>query len=95
VSEWISVKESIPEGVALVAYQKEQAGTLVCKACYFKKHEQETSDDDNFDYNDEDDVYYIPEGWYECIDNWEDYSSVSIQGIVTHWMPLPEAPSQA
>jgi hypothetical protein len=32
-------------------------------------------------------------GWYECIDNWEDYTEVAIhQGEPTHWMPPPAAP---
>ena len=32
-------------------------------------------------------------GWYECIDNWDDYCQVAIhQGEPTHWMPLPAAP---
>jgi hypothetical protein len=32
-------------------------------------------------------------GWYECIDNWDEYTEVAIyEGEPTHWMPLPEAP---
>lgn len=32
-------------------------------------------------------------GWYECIDNWDDYTEVAIhEGTPTHWMPLPPAP---
>jgi hypothetical protein len=32
-------------------------------------------------------------GWYECIDNWDDYTEVAIyEGEPTHWMPLPTAP---
>lgn len=32
-------------------------------------------------------------GWYECIDNWDDYTEVSIhQGEPTHWKPLPTPP---
>lgn len=32
-------------------------------------------------------------GWYECIDNWDDYTEVAIyKGEPTHWMPLPEVP---
>lgn len=34
-------------------------------------------------------------GWYECIDNWDDYSQVAIhEGEPTHWMPLPAPPSE-
>lgn len=32
-------------------------------------------------------------GWYECIDNWDDYTEVAIhEGEPTHWMPLPPPP---
>jgi len=32
-------------------------------------------------------------GWYECIDNWSDYTEVAIhEGEPTHWMPLPTPP---
>lgn len=32
-------------------------------------------------------------GWYERIDNWDDYYQVAIhEGEPTHWMPLPAAP---
>lgn len=35
-------------------------------------------------------------GWYECIDNWNDYTEVAIhEGEPTHWMPLPPPPSAA
>ena len=33
-------------------------------------------------------------GWYECIDNWDDYTDVAIhEGEPTHWMPLPKPPT--
>ena len=32
-------------------------------------------------------------GWYECIDNWGDYTDVAIhEGEPSHWMPLPAPP---
>ena len=35
-------------------------------------------------------------GWYESIDNWDEYTQVSIyQGEPTHWMPLPDPPKVA
>jgi len=46
------------------------------------------------EYSEQDDCYYTTEGWYELIDNWPDYSSCAvIEGVVTHWMPLPSTPS--
>ena len=33
-------------------------------------------------------------GWYECIDNWDDFTEVAIhEGEPSHWMPLPAPPS--
>jgi len=35
-------------------------------------------------------------GWYECIDNWDDYTEVAIhEGEPTYWMPLPPPPIEA
>jgi hypothetical protein len=35
-------------------------------------------------------------GWYECIDNWNDYTEVAIhEGEPSHWMPLPPPPIEA
>ncbi len=35
-------------------------------------------------------------GWYECIDNWDDYTEVAIhEGEPSHWMPLPAPPIEA
>ena len=35
-------------------------------------------------------------GWYECINNWDDYTEVAIhEGEPSHWMPLPAPPVSA
>ena len=35
-------------------------------------------------------------GWYECIDNWGDFTDVVIhEGEPSHWMPLPAPPIEA
>jgi Protein of unknown function (DUF551) len=42
---------------------------------------------------DNDDVG-LKRGWYECIDNWDDYTLVAIhEGEPSHWMPIPAPPS--
>ena len=52
------------------------------------------SDDIDSEYDEETDEYYFPEGWWEVIKNWDDYSCVAINDFVTHWMPLPEPPQE-
>lgn len=48
------------------------------------------------EYDEVNDRFCLPEGWYECIDNWDDYSYVHIgENIPSHWMPLPPPPKEA
>lgn len=66
----------------------------VCEAYHAEEHSISAGkcldDTDCYDYSEEDDEYYLKEGWYEVIHNWDEYSSVVIEDFVTHWMPLPE-----
>ena len=63
-------------------------------AVYIRQYEEEAGDDDELcvEYCHEKDEWYLKEGWYELIDNW-DYSLVTIvEGVVDYWMPMPPAP---
>ena len=63
-------------------------------AVYVRQYEEEAGDDDELcvEYCEEQDEWYLKEGWYELIDNW-DYSLVAIvEGVVDYWMPMPPAP---
>lgn len=100
-SEWISVDERLPEsGVhcLLCCDIKRIDGThrqYVCDGYHAERWKEECSNSDGdcaVEYNEEDDEYYLCEGWYEVIKNWDDYSSIAIADTITHWMPLPEAP---
>lgn len=46
---------------------------------------------DDWEYDEEQDSWWIPQGWYETADNFEDYSYASIDDKVTAWMKLPKA----
>lgn len=100
-NEWISVDERLPEsGVhcLLCCDIKRIDGThsqYVCDGFHAERWKIPASgvdDDCVTEYNEEDDEYYINEGWYEVIKNWDEYTSIAIDDTVTHWMPLPKPP---
>ena len=104
VGGWISVKDRLPEAgkhvladceVRLISGRKKH---YVCKAYYAPTHTISVGsfpdDAECYEYDEEDDNYYLLEGWYECIHNWDDYSGVVIGDFVTHWMLLPEPPKE-
>ena len=100
-SEWISVDERLPEsGVhcILCCDMKRIDGThsqYVCDGYFVERWKiiaHYVDDDCATEYNEIEDEYYLKEGWYEVIKNWDDYNSIVIDDTVTHWMPLPEPP---
>lgn len=95
---WISVEERLPEnGVHVLVTAKTSGGhKYVCDAYHAEKFSisSEYGDELACEYNPEKDEYFLEEGWYEVIKNWDDYSSIFIQDQVTHWMPLPEMPEE-
>lgn len=92
MSTWQLI-ETAPKGNSVLVFYENSLGKgRIIKAFYAEQHAIE-SDEENSDYCEERDAYFIPEGWYECIDNWDDFAYVKIyNGTPTHWMPLPEAP---
>lgn len=100
-NEWISVEDRLPESGVLCLLccdVKRYDGThkqYVCVGFHAERFKEEcySADDECVtEYNEETDEYYLHEGWYEEINNWDEYSSIAIDDFVTHWMPLPEAP---
>ena len=95
---WIPVAERLPEsGVhVLVCCRVKWVGggerSYVCDAFYSAPKTEICSYDYDIEaeYDEETDEYYLPEGWWEIIKNWDDYSCVAIEDFVSHWMPLPE-----
>ena len=99
VQEWIPVTERLPEsGVHVllcceVRYGDKIAGKYVCDGYYAEANKIVAGgfpDECNCEYSEEDDEFYLREGWYEVIKNWDDFDSVTVEDFVTHWMPLPQ-----
>lgn len=101
VGGWISVEDRLPESgehvlaVCEIRPIRHPSHRYICEAFYAEKYsisDVGSEDEISYDYNEEEDEYYLKEGWYECVHNWDEYSSIVIGDFVTHWMPLPDAP---
>lgn len=96
VPEWVAVSEKMPEpGVPVLAcYTNHLGNTRRIRAFWTPANTTESGDDSDIGvYDEATDTYYDPAGWYECMDNWDEYSAIFVnEGEVTHWMPLPAAP---
>lgn len=95
MSEWISVHNEIPRKTVLVHYLNGLNKHRIAKAFYADKFEVEENHNevvDWLDYDEKTDNYYLPQGWYETIDNWDDFGHVQIPYEITHFMPLPKIP---
>lgn len=92
--EWVKLAENKPSGNVLVFYKNDHGRGRIVKARWVHKFSEEIDDCDELEGELDCNGYaYWPEGWYEQIDNWGDFTSVAItEGQVTHWMPLPEFP---
>lgn len=100
-SAWVPVSVRLPEsGQTVLAYYLNGHGkgrrirAQHIKAWTIEAGDVADPDTECVEYSEQMDCYYLLEGWYECIDNWDDYTRVAVnEGPITHWMPLPAAPS--
>ena len=87
--------ESAPSTQNVLAFYRNELGVgRIVKAVRCEQFEREYDHDHDeliADYSDERDAYFWPAGWYEVIENWDDYTHVSMPQP-THWMPIPPPP---
>lgn len=94
--QWIPVSERFPGHPPVLAgfFDKYSGKFKAIKAAWVAKHTEEIGASDfqgDEDYDAETDTSYWPEGWYE----WNEFEETHwlVGQPITHWMPLPEAPS--
>lgn len=104
VPKWISVEERLPknEKPVLVATKWSLMGMRgMAVSCGFYTDGKTSTGNSDYNWNDgdcdliydeEEDEYIVPEGWWESVRYTEQFSA--IDEPVTHWMPLPEPPKE-
>lgn len=96
MSEWISVKDQMPEplrNVLVLIDENSAKNQNQMVANFVPKFTEESECDDWTDYCEKKDMHFVPEGWYANTTYISDeYSSYFISERATHWMPLPEPP---
>lgn len=86
-----------PGRKVLATYKPRLGMESVIMAKYIPKlHEECNCEYDcNCDYDERRDEYYYPEGWYEMLENHDEYGFVPVgNGVITHWACLPALPEQ-
>ena len=101
VPQWISIKDRLPEVETEVLVDCDRNGyRFVCPAIY-EDGTVLTQDSiwnwyelENYGtYSEENDDYFVPEGWWENRQfTPDDIYNSPVDCAVTHWMPLPEPP---
>lgn len=96
MNNWISVKDRLPNPEEEV-FIYTQNGTVT--TAIYEDGKISTDDsiwcwyDVDFEYDEVNDTYLIPEGWWEYRHyNPDDVYNCAVDDVVTHWIPLPEPP---
>jgi hypothetical protein len=97
---WTSVERALPDTTkkVLATYLNNAGNRRIVIANWVQARTQKIQwEDEEFgisEYDESSDEFFLKEGWYECIENNEEYGMYWIyEGMVTHWAPMPLAPT--
>lgn len=98
---WISVEDKLPEAETEVLILVNHGKIKIITTAMYEDGRMPVDDsmfnwyDFEFVYDEENDQYLIPEGWWEYKHyNHDDTYDNEVDGFVTHWMPLPTQPDR-
>lgn len=94
-SQWQTIETASPLESVLIYYLNSAGMGRRIKARYVPRFTVEDCSDDGewFEWGPNETGPYLPEGWYEQIDNWDDLAEVFVNEKPSHWMPLPPPPA--
>jgi hypothetical protein len=91
------VSEQMPEpGIKVIAHYLNDLGNgrTIMAEWVPAKSRKDDNDEDFAEYDEDDEEFYWPEGWYEVVENSSDYCALLVDKKITHWRPLPASPYQ-
>ena len=100
MDSWTPVAKALPDTTkkVLATYLNKAGKRRTVIANWVQARTQETRWEDESgctEYDESSDEFFLKEGWYECVENCEEYDMWWIyEGEVTHWMPLPLSPRE-
>lgn len=86
---------TVPKGTPLLAHYRNECGeSRIIKAQYVEPRTMESFGYaiEFGEYDEDRGAYYVPGGWYELIENWDEFSMIAIDCRLDHWMPMPKPP---
>jgi len=95
--QWQDISTAPKGKPVLVHYKNAMGKGRTVKARYIERFTEESNNEDSClgvdEFSEEHDASFYCEGWWEMLDNWEEYGFVKIyQGTPDKWQPLPEPP---
>jgi len=95
--EWINIKDKMPSSGkrVLIVYKNSLGKNRIVIGHHTEKFTDENYDMDGefFEYDEKNDMYYVPKGWYESSYSHEEYYGYWLENQdVLFWAEVPESP---